>query len=322
MKILNTEIKAGQKEVINLNIAKLHTGTSLAVPIIVERGKKDGPCLLLTAGIHGNEINGVEIVRQIITRGFNIPECGTVICIPVINVFGFLNQEREFPDGRDLNRMFPGFKKGSLASRFAYYLINEIAPHIDYCIDYHTGGDMRFNYSQIRIDADCKETLQLAEVFGVKFIKDAETRDKSFRKTLAEMGKKVLLYEGGKSLNLDRTVTMNGINGALRVMNSLGMRDFTEELTQRSALRTEPQVFIKSSSWIRARHSGMFRSQCRIGSFVKKNDVIGTLSDPYGDFEADIKATFDGYVICTNHAPLVNQGDALFHVSKKIIENY
>ncbi|MCH2021893.1 MAG: succinylglutamate desuccinylase/aspartoacylase family protein [Saprospiraceae bacterium] len=320
MKILNTNVPKGKKTIINLNIAKLHTGTSLSVPIIIQRGKKDGPCILFSAGIHGDEINGVEIVRQIISNKFNIPECGTVICIPVINVFGFLNQEREFPDGRDLNRMFPGSKRGSLASRFAYYLIKEIVPHIDYCIDFHTGGDMRFNYSQIRVDASCVETLELAQIFGVKFIKDAETRDKSFRKTLADMGKKVLLFEGGKTLNLDRLVTVNGINGALRVMSYLGIRDFSNELKERSASRTELQTLIKSSKWIRAKHSGMFRSHIRIGTFVKKDEIIGSITDPYGNFESNIKSGFNGYIICANHAALVNQGDALFHISKDIIE--
>lgn len=322
MEILNTVIEKGADYCLNLNIAKLHTGTSLAVPVIVSRGAKEGPCLLLTGGIHGDEINGVEIVRQLIAKGFNRPEAGTVICMPVINVFGFLNQERDFPDGRDLNRMFPGSSRGSLASRFAYYLMKEIAPSVDYCIDYHTGGAKRFNYAQIRIDADCTETLELATNFGVKFVKDAETRDKSFRKTMAQQGKKVLLFEGGKSLSLDRTVTRCGINGALRVMMHLGMRDFSTELHQRSASRVEHQVFIKSSTWLRAKQSGMFRSMCRLGDYVQKNQVIGSISDPYGSMEIEVKAHVSGYVICANHAPLVNQGDAIFHLSKEIIEHY
>ena len=318
MNILGTEIEKGTNYSLDLNIATLHTGTSLSVPVLVQRGLEDGPCLLLTAGIHGDEINGVEIVRQMVTKGFHKPNAGTLICMPVINVFGFLNQEREFPDGRDLNRMFPGAKRGSLASRFAYYLMHEIVPHIDYCIDYHTGGARRFNYAQIRIDADQKDTLKLAKVFGMKFIKDAETRDKSFRKTLAEKGKKVLLFEGGKTLHLDRTVTNHGINGTLRVMTYLGMRDFTSCLKDRVATATAAPKLIKSSSWLRAKRSGMFRSNCQLGSFVQKKQVIGSISDPYGNFEIPVKAHVSGYIICVNHAPLINQGDALFHLSKKI----
>ncbi|WMX12812.1 MULTISPECIES: succinylglutamate desuccinylase/aspartoacylase family protein [unclassified Aureispira] len=317
MEILNTPIGRGKSKVINLNIAKLHTRTSLAVPIIVERGKEDGPCVLLTAGIHGDEVNGVEIVRQIVANDYNKPQKGTVICIPVINVFGFLNQEREFPDGRDLNRLFPGSKRGSLAGRFAYHIMNAIVPHIDYCMDFHTGGAARFNYSQVRLDIRDREVLTLAKAFGAKFIVDAENRDKSFRSTLSKKGKKVLLFEGGKTLHLDRHVTQVGIDGALRVMHHLGMRDFTKELMgSRHPEKVQP-ILVKKSTWIRAKHSGMFRTELKLGSQVSKGDKIGSISDPYGDFEVDVISTYDGYIIAANHAPIVNQGDALVHVSKE-----
>jgi predicted deacylase len=322
MKILEVTIHKGDSKVVNLNIARLHTRTTLTVPVIVERGIEDGPCLLLTAGIHGDEVNGVEIVRQIIAKGYNRPQSGTVICIPVINVFGFLNQEREFPDGRDLNRMFPGSKNGSLASRFAYHLMQYIAPHVDYCIDYHTGGDARFNYSQIRLDAEDEETLELAKTFGAKFIVDAENRDKSFRKTLSGMDTKVLLYEGGQSLCLDRAVTQVGINGALRVMQRLGMRNFQEELERQPYSAVDKLVLIKNSTWIRAKHSGMFRTDVKLGSWVEKGDKLGSISDPYGDFEVGVMATYSGYIICTNHAPTVNQGDALIHISKNSTQDF
>lgn len=317
MEILNTPIGLGKSKVLNLNIAKLHTRTSLSVPIIVERGKKDGPCVLLTAGIHGDEVNGVEIVRQIIASGYNKPSRGTVICIPVINVFGFLIQKREFPDGRDLNRLFPGAKRGSLASRFAYHVMKAILPHVDYCIDFHTGGAARFNYSQIRLDVEDKETLELAKVFGAKFIIDAENRDKSFRNTLSKKGKKVLLFEGGKSLHLDRHVTQVGIDGALRVMHHLGLRDFTKELMASKLPKKVSPVLVKESTWIRAKHSGMFRTELKLGSQVSKGAKVGSISDPYGDFEVDVVATYDGYIIAANHAPIVNQGDALIHISKE-----
>lgn len=322
MRILDVDVAKGERKVINLDIARLHTGTALNVPVIVERGLEDGPCMLLTAGIHGDEMNGVEIVRQIVAKGYNRPQKGTVICIPVVNVFGFLNKTREFPDGRDLNRVFPGSKKGSLASRFAYHLITYIVPHIDYCIDYHTGGDARFNYAQIRLDASNQETLELAKVFGAKFIVDAANRDKSFRKTLAKKGKQVLLYEGGQSLTLDRIVTKAGIQGALRVMQHLGMRDFSHELGAYAIDTTTPLVFIRQSTWVRAKHSGMFRTEVKLGSWVKQGTKIGSISNPYGNFEIDVKASCSGYVICTNHASIVNQGDALVHLSKECAENF
>ncbi|SOE20534.1 hypothetical protein SAMN06298216_1023 [Spirosomataceae bacterium TFI 002] len=313
MVILGTEIGIG-KTVLSLDIAKLHTRTSLDVPIIIQRSKTPGPTLLLMAGIHGDEVNGVEIVRQIIQKKFNKPTRGTIICIPVVNVFGFLNQERKFPDGRDLNRVFPGSEKGSLAARFANSIIKEIVPHIDYCIDFHTGGGNRFNYSQIRIDGTIPECLELATAFGSKFILDSPLRDKSFREAASRLGKKVLLFEGGKNIHLDKNVTKRAIKGTLQVIQHLGMRDFTQELSEMN-IPNEPQFLIKKSTWIRANLSGMYRRRVSIGQKVLKGEVFGSISDPYGDFEKNVKTTHTGFVIGSSHSPIVNQGDALIHIS-------
>lgn len=316
--ILGTPILPGKRALLNMNIARLHTGTPVDVPVIVERAKKEGPCLLLSAGIHGDEINGVEIVRQIIASKYNKPEAGTVICIPVINVFGFINQSRSLPDGRDLNRVFPGGPSGSLASRVAHALMTEIVPHIDYCVDYHTGGASRFNYTQVRVDGEDKETLSMAKNFGAQFILMAKNREKSFRESVTKLGKKVLLFEGGKALNLDRRVTQVGINGALRIMNHLGMRSFEEEL--RASGPSKASLLVKDSGWVRAKHAGMFRSKASLGSYLEKGSIIGSISDPFGHYERLVKAPHSGYVICNNHAPIVNQGDALAHLTKETEE--
>lgn len=313
--ILGTPILPGKRALLNMNIARLHTGTLVDVPVIVERAKKEGPCLLLMAGIHGDEINGVEIVRQIIAKKFNKPEAGTVICIPVVNVFGFINQARSLPDGRDLNRVFPGSTSGSLASRFAHALMTEIVPHIDYCIDYHTGGASRFNYTQVRIEGHDLEIRAMAKAFGSKFILKAKNREKSFREAATSLGKKVLLFEGGKTLNLDRRVTQVGIEGALRVMQYLNMR--SAESNAELLSKPEQTLVVEDSTWIRAKVSGMFRLQVRLGGYLKKGDVVGTISDPFGDFEKVVKAPNEGFVICNNHAPIVNQGDALVHITRK-----
>ena len=321
MALINIKVNPGESRTEELNIAKLHNGTDLKIPVIISRGLEDGPCILLSAGIHGDETNGVEIVRQIIRNGYNIPQRGTIICMPVVNVFGFISQTRDFPDGRDLNRMFPGTKNGSLASRFAYSIMDEIEPHIDYCIDFHTGGAMRFNYSQIRLDIKNQETLELAKVFGTKFIIDAENRDKSFRDALTERGKKVLLFEGGKSLNLDRIVTQIGILGALRVMHHLNFRDFSKEISTFN-YPTEKQVLVEKSTWVRAKESGMYRNKKRLGAKVSKGDVLGTISDPFGTFEIELTSPNDGYIICTNHAPIVYEGDAVVHITTSITEDF
>lgn len=310
--ILGKKIPRGKKTTVYLDIAKLHTGTHIDIPVIIQRAKKDGPTLLLIAGIHGDEVNGVEIVRQIIRSKYNVPDRGSIICIPVVNVFGFLNQDRKFPDGKDMNRMFPGSKNGSLASRFAHAIMTEIVPNVDYIIDYHTGGDERFNYAQIRLDATDSETLELAKVFGTKFIINSANRSKSFRQSATDKEKIVLLFEGGKSLNLDRIVTQRAIEGTLRVIQHLGLRVFDEEDT---ANREDTKLLVDGTQWIRAGKSGMYRSFTKLGSKVMKGQILGSISDPFGGREKMVKAPCAGYIICQNHTPLVNQGDALFHIT-------
>lgn len=309
--ILGEEIKSNQKRILNLDIARLHTHTKIEIPVIVERAGEDGPVLLLNAGIHGNELNGVEIVRELLVKKYTKPQRGMVISIPTLNVFGFLNQTREFPDGKDLNRSFPGSKNGSLASIFAFHMMNEIIPHVDYCIDFHTGGARRFNSPQIRISKGNDELLELAKVFNPKFIVYASEREKSFRQAGTERGKKVILFEGGKSLDFNQRISDRGVMGTLRIMHHLGIRDFTAEL---EANKTNGPIIIKSSTWLRAKYGGLYRFFIKDGVKVQKGDIIGVISDPYGKFESKIKMPQSGYVIGLNHAPVVYKGDAIVHL--------
>ncbi len=309
--ILGEEIKPGQRKILNLDIARLHTHTKIEVPVIVERARKAGPVLLLNAGIHGNELNGIEIVRELLVKKYTKPEQGVVISIPTLNVFGFLNQSREFPDGKDLNRFFPGTKSGSLASIFAYHMMQEIMPHVDYCIDFHTGGARRFNSSQIRISRENPELLELAKVFNPRFIVYASQREKSFRQAAMMINKKVLLFEGGKALDFNQRITNKGVNGTLRLINHLGIRNFSEELKTNSYSKA---IVIQKSSWLRAKYGGLFRFFVKDGTKVEKGDLIGVISDPYGRFESRVKIPESGHIIGINHAPIVYKGDAIVHL--------
>ncbi len=311
MKILNREIMPGQSVQINLETVRLHTRTRINVPVIIERAKEDGPVLLINAGIHGDEVNGVEIVRKAISSNMLRPEKGTVICIPVLNVFGFLNQTREFPDGKDLNRYFPGSAKGSLASQFAYTFMKEIVPHVNYCIDFHTGGANRFNIPQIRISRNDETLLQLANAFHPQFIVYANNRDKSFRESATKVGLKVLLFEGGKSLDFNNAVTEAGLNGIMRVMHAIGMRDYSTSINQNNL---KDPIVIEDSYWHRARHSGLFRSFIAGGEYILKGHTLGSISDPFGEFEYLIKAKTNGHIIGLNYSPIVTEGDALYHI--------
>lgn len=310
LNLLGKEIKKGESVFIEFEVAKLHTRNTLKIPIIVERGEEDGPTLLLMGGVHGDEVNGVAIVRDIIHKNYHKPKRGTIICIPVFNVFGYLNHSREFPDGRDLNRMFPGSPRGSLASQFAYKFTKEIAPLVDYVLDFHTGGGERENASQIRCVFSDKKMVELAKVFGAPFIVNSNYIHKSVRETICQMGKTILLFEGGKSQNIDEAVIDCGVKGALNVMMHLGLRD--------GKPKKKKSIMVSKSKWIRAPYSGMLRLRTKNGKFVRKKEVLAIITDSYADFEREVLAPFDCYVFCVNTSPIVNKGDALFHVTVDI----
>lgn len=311
LEILGEKVAPGKGATINFNMAKLYTGTSVEVPVIIERSKKPGPVVLLTAGIHGDEINGVEIVRQIISKGINKPRIGTIICIPIVNIFGFLNMAREFPDGRDLNRVFPGTKHGSLASRFAFQFVKKILPIADFCLDFHTGGAARFNAPQIRVKKGDEQSLKYARIFNAPFTMHSKTITKSYRETCAKLGIPVLLFEGGKSLDSNKNVAKHGVDGAMRILSHLEMLNPKFEYPDVQ----KDTVVVENSSWLRAKYSGLLHVKIPCGKHVEKGEYIATITDPYGKFRHKIKSTNEGYVINVNESPIVYQGDAIFHIS-------
>jgi predicted deacylase len=315
--ILGESIHLGESKIIDMEIARLHTTTKLKIPVIIERSKIDGPVVLFSAGIHGDEINGVEIVRQIITQKLNKPKSGTIICIPIVNMFGFVNKSREFPDGRDLNRVFPGSKKGSLASRFAHHILTEILPVVDYSVDFHAGGASRFNAPQIRIVPNEPELKKLADIFNAPFTLYSRNIAGSFRGAASRMGVKVLLFEGGKSLDINTDIADEGVNGVKRLLSHLNMikSDFEIPMPQK------PSIYIEKSGWIRAKCSGLLHDGKLVGQFVKKGAILAKITDPFGKFEQKVKAPNNGYIINANHSPIVYEGDAIYHISGGNFEN-
>jgi uncharacterized protein len=309
--ILGETILAGESKTIDMEIARLHTTTKLKIPVIVQRSKIDGPVILFSAGIHGDEINGVEVVRQLIIEKINKPKIGTIICIPIVNMFGFVNKSREFPDGRDLNRVFPGSKTGSLASRFAHHILKEIMPVVDFAVDFHAGGASRFNAPQIRIAPNNLELKKLADVFDAPFTLYSKNISGSFRNSSEKMNIKMLLFEGGKSLDINKEVANEAVNGVKRLLQHLGMLN-DKHLVENQKNKT---IYIEKSGWLRAKCSGLFHDNNRIGTFVEKGTVLGIITDPFGKFEQKVKAPNDGYVINANHSPIVYEGDAIYHMS-------
>ena len=309
--IFGESIIPGESKTINVEIARLHTTTKLNIPVIVRRSKIDGPVVLFSAGIHGDEINGVEIVRQLISKKINRPKKGTIICIPIINVYGFVNKSREFPDGRDLNRVFPGSKTGSLASRFAFHILTEIMPVVNYAVDFHAGGASRFNAPQIRLAQHNEELKILADVFNAPFTLYSKNIAGSFRSASEKLNVKMLLFEGGKSLDINNHIAGEGVNGVKRLLSHLDMLDPKHNVIQQKI----PTIYIEKSGWVRAKCSGLLHDYNTIGTFLKKGSILATITDPYGKFERKVKAPNDGYVINANLSPIVYEGDAIYHMS-------
>ena len=234
---------------------------------------------------------------------------GTLIIIPLVNIYGFLSNSRTFPDGRDLNRSFPGSKKGSLASRIAHILNEEVIPQIDFGIDFHTGGRMLSNHPQIRVDFKDKIGLELAKAFGTHFVVNSKHIEKSFRKTAYKARKHLLVFEGGESMRLDNYAIEEAVTGTKRLLHHLGMID--------AAQAHQETVVLKESQWTRAKASGIFYSSVKLGDSVKKGQIIARISDPYGQVIVPVKASTNGHVIGLNNNPVINVGDAVIHIGKE-----
>lgn len=314
--LLNKEIQPGETKTVNLKIAQLHTMTELKIPIIVSHSNRKGPVVLLSAGLHGDELNGIEIVRQMIVEKINRPQIGTIICMPLINIFGFVGQTREFPDGRDLNRVFPGSSNGSLASQFAYNLMEHIVPLVDYVIDFHAGGRARFNVPHVRVQEGKLELKEMADAFQAPFLMYSDNVGGSFREACDLVGVKYLLFEGGKSLDINSHVVEEAIAGTKRFLHHLGMLKEKFEVPKVE----KPMICIESSYWIRADLSGLFRSIAPYGEFVEEGETIAWITDPYGFVETPVLAPNSGYIINENQGPIVYQGDAIFNISTRLKE--
>lgn len=306
--INGVRIRPGQSINIEIAIARLPTHTLIDLPVFIHRSKLDGPVVLISGGVHGDEINGVVCVKRMLEENIFVPKIGTLIFIPLVNVYGFLSNSRTFPDGRDLNRSFPGSNKGSLAAQIAHIITTEIIPHIDYGIDIHTGGRMLTNYPQIRVDFKDKTGLELAKIFGSHFVINSPHIDKSFRKEAFKNGKHILVYEGGESMRLDDLSIEEAIAGTRRVLQYLGMVDGERE--------EKEVLIIKESSWLRAKISGIFIPTVKLGDPVKRGQMLAKISDPYGQVKVPVKSTTNGHVVGLNNLPVINAGDAIVHIGK------
>ncbi len=309
LSIDRVSVEPGETEQVNLFVSRLPSGNPINVQSYVFRSTQPGPTVLIMGGVHGDEINGIQIVRRLLEdKTFDELTCGSVIAIPLLNVFGFINYSRDVPDGKDVNRSFPGSSRGSLASRTASVLTKKVLPNVDIAVDLHTGGASRYNYPQIRYSKKDKRALELAEAFGAPFVIEKPWISKSFRKTANQMGISVLVYEAGESVRLDGFSIELGVAGIKRTLKNLGMLASAPEYNHES-------LFFKSTGWIRSSEAGLFTWSRNSGNYVSKGEQLGVIHSPHGDRMKRIFSSRDGYIIGHNNASVVHNGDALFHIA-------
>lgn len=309
--IADVVIKPGQRTSIDIPVPSLYTHTELEMPLHVVHGRKAGPTLFLSGAVHGDEINGVEIIRRVLrTKSLNRMR-GTLLAIPVVNIFGFINQSRYLPDRRDLNRSFPGSESGSLAARIANRFLNDIVSRCTHGIDLHTAAIHRDNLPQVRAVLDDEETERMARAFKSPVILNTSIVEGSLREAVEKLNIAVIVYEAGEALRFNELCIRAGVRGVISVMRELGMLP----KLRRSKTIPDP-VVARSSSWVRASQSGILRLVKPLGARVGKGESLGVVSDPFGEQEQQILAPVDGIIIGRTNIPLVNEGEALFHIAR------
>lgn len=308
-KICGETLSPGSRATLALPLPSQSRYTPLSMPVHVVHGKRDGPVVFISAAIHGDEINGIEIIRRIRHTTIIDRMRGTLICVPIVNVYGYSTHTRYMPDRRDLNRCFPGSKQGSLASRVARIFAEEVVDKSSYGIDLHTGANHRTNLPHIRANIDNPETEKLALAFGAPIIINANLRDGSLRQYALEKGLSMLLYEAGEGLRFDSLAIRAGVRGILNVLSSLGM------IPKRKGQKTQKVLEARSSQWVRAPQAGLMRIEVPLGARVEKGQIIGRIADSVGENETEVTSPVTGIIIGRYNLPVVNEGDALFHVA-------
>ncbi len=303
------EFPPGSAGMVRIRAGKLPSGNSISIFTFVFRSKNPGPTVLLLGGMHGDEVNGVEIVRSAVAkRLFNQLQAGTVIAIPLLNIFGFINFSRDVPDGKDVNRSFPGTNSGSLASRIAKIITRKILPLVDFGIDFHSGGDRHWNYPQLRFSSKHPEAKSLALKTNFPLIVEKPMVAKSLRKVARDMGKPILVFEGGEADHLDHFIVQRGLQAILEVLAS-------HQMIEGSIAPNVVKKIFKKTIWERAQEGGMVIYKREAGCYVSRGELLAILTDPFAQKETRMYATRDGFILSHNNAPIVNVGDGMFHLA-------
>lgn len=303
-------VDPGRKKKIELPFGEAVTGATESLPVAVINGRSSGPVIWLSAAIHGDELNGIQIIRRVLKDLDAKSVRGAVIAVPLVNPLGFIIGSRYLPDRRDLNRSFPGSRRGSSASRLADMFMTQIVSHCSVGIDLHTATNHRINVPQIRADTDDPKTLKLARAFAAPFTIHARLRDGSLRQAATEADKTVLLYEAGQAHRFDDDCIDAGYIGVMRVLRAMKMIDVRLP-------RATPTRVVRRTRWMRARRGGIVELAVDLGDVVETGEPVAYISDAFGSRPTQVKATQTGWVIAKTLRPLVNPGDALVHIASR-----
>lgn len=303
-------IAAGSRQTVELPVSVLSDHTPVTMSVHVVHGRREGPTIFVSAAVHGDEIIGVEICRRLLRAPQLEALRGTLLIVPIVNSFGFLNHSRYLPDRRDLNRSFPGQDNGSLASRLASIFMREVIERCDFGIDLHSAAIHRTNLPQVRFSSENRETIKLASAFGAPLVMRAKLREGSMRQAAKNKGVDVLLFEAGEALRIDELSARAGLSGILRVMHAMAMIP-----AKGVAKPSTKSVSASSSSWQRAPAGGILRTFKTVGETTATGELLGAISDPFGEMEFEVIADTGGIIIGRTNMPVVNEGDALFHIA-------
>ena len=302
----------GKRAIALLPMPRLYDCSPLSLPVHILHGGKPGPTLCLTAAIHGDEVNGIEITRRILKKIALKQMAGTLIAIPIANLYGFLHQDRYLMDRRDLNRSFPGFEKGSLASRLAHLITSEVISKGTHCIDLHTGALNRPNLPQLRVNTDDQETLFLAKAFHVPVILHSALREGSLREYISKQSKPFLVYEAGEALRFNELAIRTGVNGVFNVMHALNM---IKKPQKKNYKKITSEIIARKSYWVRAPYSGIIQQKKALGSAVNKGEILAEIGNPTTIEEHTLYSPISGIVIGCNNLPMIHAGAAIFHIA-------
>jgi len=309
VEIAGTAVPHGERKHLRLRVSTSFAANPTHIPITVLHGKKKGPVVLITAAIHGDELNGIEIVR-LISHNLDITNLsGTLICVPVVNIYGFQNLTRYLPEGRDLNRSFPGNPEGWAQDRYAHIIFNELVLKSDYIIDLHTASEGRVNLPHVRADMSHAETAQIARAFGTTVILNSIGYEGTLRRAAVQADIPAISFEAGETRKFEKKITEKGVEGVLNILKELKM-------LPGKPLYNPVQFVVNEITWIRVDRGGILSINTRPGKIVKKNQEIATNTNPFGIEVERIHTPFTGVILGIANTPTVNPGQGVCHISK------